>query len=68
MLYNLVKSRNAFLPKKGEENMKLEKLVKERIEENKKLFTEGELDILNNYVELTKKVYIIAIIDGGYWK
>ena len=48
--------------------MKLEELVKERIEENKKLFTEGELDILNNHEELTKKVYIIAIIDGGYWK
>lgn len=48
--------------------MKLEELVKERIEENKSLFTKGELDILNNHEELTKKVYIIAIIDGGYWK
>lgn len=44
----------------------VEQIVKERIEENKKLFNEKELKIINNNVNIIKKVYILGILDMEY--
>lgn len=47
------------------EKLNVEKLVKERIKENEKLFTGEELIFLNNHVNIIKKVYLMGVIDGG---
>lgn len=44
--------------------MNLEKLVKERIENNKNIFSKNELILLNNYASITKKVYLVGVMDG----
>ncbi len=44
----------------------VEQIVKERIEENKKLFNEKELKIINNNVNIIKKIYILGILDMEY--
>lgn len=46
----------------------VEQIVKERIKENKKLFNEKELKIINNNVNIIKKVYILGILDMEYQK
>ncbi len=44
-------------------NMKIEKLIKERIEENKNLFTQQEYDNINKNIDTYMKVYLLAILD-----
>lgn len=41
----------------------MEEWVKERIEENKELFTRQEIELMKNNIELCKKIYIMAIIN-----
>jgi hypothetical protein len=48
--------------------MNLEKLVKERIKENEKLFNEKELNYINNNVNIIKKLYILGMLDIEYKK
>lgn len=38
-------------------------IVKQRIKDNEKLFTEEELQIINNNVNIIKKVYILGLLD-----
>lgn len=38
----------------------LEEIMKERIEENKNLFSERELDFINNNMDIVKKIYCIG--------
>jgi len=38
--------------------------MKERIEENKNLFTEDELKFIINNINIIKKVYLIGLING----
>lgn len=45
------------------EKINMEKIVKERIKENKNLFTEEELQFINNNVNAIKKIYLLGILD-----
>lgn len=38
-------------------------LIKERIEQNKNMFTEKETNIINNNINTFCKIYLMAIID-----
>ena len=42
----------------------MEELIKQRIEENEKLFNDRELKIINKNIILTKKIYLIGLING----
>jgi len=42
----------------------VEEIIRERIEENKNLFTEDELKFINNKINIIKKVYLIGLING----
>ena len=44
-------------------SVEMEEWVKERIEENKELFTTEELVIIQENLELCKKLYIMAIVN-----
>lgn len=44
--------------------MELEEIVKERIKENEKLFSKEELETIENNIILTKKVYMIGLVNG----
>ncbi len=44
-------------------NIKIENLIKERIEENKNLFTQQEYDNINKNIDTYMKVYLLAILD-----
>lgn len=46
------------------EKLNVEKIVKERIKENKKIFNKEELIFLNNNVNIIKKIYLVGIVDG----
>lgn len=48
---------------KNENEKIIEKVLKERIEENKKLFSKEELILLNNNVNIVKKIYLLGTID-----
>lgn len=41
-----------------------EKIIKERIEENEELFTEDELEIVEENFSVIKKVYLIGLINA----
>lgn len=41
----------------------MEKFIKERINENKELFNKEEYSILENNMNVIKKIYILAILD-----
>lgn len=41
----------------------MEKFIKERIDENKGLFSKEEYRILENNMNVIKKIYILAILD-----
>lgn len=43
--------------------MELEEIVKERIKENEKLFSKEELETIENNIILTKKVYMIGLVN-----
>lgn len=43
--------------------MNLNDFVYERMEENKKLFSNTEWDVIENNTELIKKVYLMGIVD-----
>lgn len=45
------------------EKLNVEKIVKERIKENEKLFIGEELQIINNNANIMKKVYILGLLD-----
>lgn len=44
--------------------MNIEKLIKERIECNKKLFTQQDYDNISNNIDTYVKVYLLAILDN----
>ena len=50
-----------YMKKEDEEIM--EDILKERIEENKELFSKEELTLLNNNVNIIKKIYLLGAID-----
>lgn len=61
--------------KKGENVMKdvildektdLEKFLEKRVENNKKIFTENELQIIKDNMELINKVYLLGILDSEF--
>lgn len=39
-------------------------LVKERVEQNKNMFTENEIKIIEDNIDVFSKIYLIAIIDA----
>lgn len=41
----------------------MEKFIKERIEENKELFSKEEFKIIVNNINVTNKIYILATLD-----
>lgn len=43
----------------------MEEMFLERIEENKKLFTEMELTFLHNNVNIFKKIYLLGLLDNN---
>lgn len=48
------------------EKENVEKLVKERIKENEKLFTGEELKIIKDNANIIEKVYLIGILDNNF--
>ena len=44
-------------------NMKIENLIKERIKDNKNLFTSQEYDNISENINAYIKVYLLAILD-----
>jgi hypothetical protein len=68
LIYNLIIKRNAFLQEKGEELMKnrniVEKIIEDRIIENKEMFNRKEIELLLSNFNATKKVYLIGLING----
>lgn len=42
----------------------VEKIVKERIKENEKLFTMEELKIIKDNAKIVKKIYLIGLVNG----
>ena len=44
-------------------NMKIEDLIKERIKDNKNLFSQKEYDNVNKNINTYIKVYLLAILD-----
>lgn len=42
----------------------LEEIVKERVKENEKLFTEEELKFIKDNGKLIKKIYLLGLING----
>jgi hypothetical protein len=44
--------------------MELEEIVKERIKENEKLFSEEELEMINSSIKVVKKIYLLAFLDN----
>ena len=48
------------------EDTVLEKVFCERIKENKKVFTEDEINIIKANKNLAKKLYIIGVTEGKY--
>jgi hypothetical protein len=68
LLYNLIIKRNAFLQEKGEELMEnrniVEKIIEDRIIENKEMFNRKEIELLLSNFNATKKVYLIGLING----
>lgn len=44
--------------------MELEEIVKERIKENKKLFSKEELEMINSSIKVVKKIYLLAFLDN----
>lgn len=43
----------------------MEEMFLERIEENKKIFTEMELTFLHNNVNIFKKIYLLGLLDNN---
>ena len=44
-------------------DMKIENVIKERIKDNKNLFTQQEYDNINKNIDTYIKVYFLAILD-----
>lgn len=44
--------------------MKIEEIVKQRVEENQELFSEKEIQIINNNPTVMKKVYLLGLLNG----
>lgn len=52
-----------------EERNEVEKIMKERIKENEKLFNKNDLKIINNNINIMKKIYLMGLINGReIWK
>ena len=43
----------------------MEKLIKERIKENEKLFNKKELIFLYNNVNIIQKIYLLGVLDNN---
>lgn len=43
----------------------MEKLIVERIEENKKIFTKEELTFIKSNVNIIQKIYLLAMLDSN---
>ena len=43
----------------------MKNLIKERINENEKLFSEEELKIINEKFSLISKIYLLGILDNS---
>ena len=46
-------------------NMKIEDLIKERIKNNKNLFSQKEYDNINKNINTYIKVYLLALLDNN---
>ena len=46
-------------------NMKIENITKERIKDNKNLFTQQEYDNINKNIDIFIKIYLLAILDDN---
>lgn len=44
--------------------MKIEKIFEERVEENRKLFTEKDMLTINNNKDIMKKIYLLGLMNG----
>ena len=63
--YNILCHLFASSYKKGYNmDMKIEKLIKERIKDNKNLFTQQEYDNISENIDTYIKVYLLAILDN----
>lgn len=43
--------------------MNLEKIIKERVDENINLFNNGEIDLIKNNKRLVEKIYLLGMLD-----
>lgn len=46
-------------------NMKIENVIKERIEDNRNLFTQQEYDNISENINTYIKVYLLALLDNN---
>ena len=46
-------------------NLKIENLIKERIKDNKNLFTQQEYDNISENINTYIKVYLLALLDNN---
>lgn len=53
------------MKEKTKENEEIiEKVLRERIEENKELFNKKELNLFNDNIKSIKKIYLLGLING----
>ena len=48
------------------EKINLERILEERIINNKDMFTEIELKYMKNNIKLINKIYLLGILDGNF--
>lgn len=44
--------------------MKMEKITKDIINNNKELFSENELEIINQNIKIVKKIFLLGLLSG----
>lgn len=44
----------------------VEKILLERIKENKKIFTKDEISVVEENIEIGEKIYILGVLDANF--
>ena len=50
--------------KNGGMYMKIEEIVKQRVEENQEFFSKKEIEVINNNFIIMKKIYLLGLLNG----
>lgn len=44
----------------------VEKILLERIKENKKIFSKDEISVVEENIEIVEKIYILGVLDANF--